>query len=234
MSYRNIRLISIISVILWLSMVSVAHAAPPLQGPDEGPPTGDTLNMADEDDTPGKKNLGTIMSGRKDMDDTDDSSDDGDDGTDDDADDEPDGMDQQHPVASVLAVVFEVSYEDVMGLHEAGNGFGNIVKAYFFAEELGMAPLAVLEQVHLSGWGSIFKEAGVHPGSVGNGGNKSNRPEHAGGPKDGPPGQMKKDTDPANLGGQDGNGKDKAQGNAGGNGNGKGHSQGNGKGRGDK
>ncbi|UCD29307.1 MAG: hypothetical protein JSV03_02165 [Planctomycetota bacterium] len=190
--------------------------------------------MADEDDTAGKKNLGTIMSGRKDMDDTDDGSDDGDDGTDDDADDGPDGMDQQHPVATVLAKVFDVTYEDVMELHLAGNGFGNIVKAYFFAEELEMDPSEVLEQAHLSGWGSIFKEAGVHPGSVGNGGKNSNRPEHAGGPKDGPPGQLKKGTDPTTLGGQDGVGKDKAQGNAGGHSYGKGHGKGNGKGQGKK
>jgi hypothetical protein len=222
----------------------------------------------DEEEASGGNNLGTIMSGKGGTNDTDDStgvgtddgSDDGtddgtgdgtddstgdgtddgtNDGTDGDTDDGTDDSAKQHPVASAIADFFDVPYDEVASLHEDGNGFGNIVKAYFFADKLEppMTPQELLEAAHGSGWGNVLKEGGIHPGSVGNGGGNRPEKEKVGGPPggDGPPGQSKKNNDnpdsgaigPANMAGPgggngngNGNGNGKDNGNGGGNGNG--------------
>ena len=173
--------------------------------------------------------------------DTGDGADDGtDDGTDGDTGDgADDGTDDStnHPVANAIADFFDVPPEEVASLHEEGNGFGNIVKAYFFADKLDppMKPQELLEAAHESGWGNVLKEGGIHPGSVGNGGGNRPEKEKTGGPPggDGPPGQTKKnnnnDSDsgtsigPANMagpGGGNGNGNGNGQGNGNGNGGG--------------
>jgi hypothetical protein len=164
-----------------------------------------------EDETEGGNNLGTIMSGKGDPvdDEVDETPDDGvpddetddtgdtpdDDDVDDEADDDGDEMDEddtdadtdegetgkEHPVASAIAEYFGVTYQEVKDLHDSGYGFGNIAKAYFFAEELGLTPDELLLQAHGSGWGNVLKENGIHPGSIGNG--NGNRPDEVGPPE---------------------------------------------------
>ncbi len=256
MSHRKVTLISILALILLLGTSGIVRADPPV--PDENPPDGASLN-----ETLSFNNLGTIMSSRNGGDevgDTDDGIDEqepDDDG--DDPDEDKDGVDgdaKQHPVASALAEFFftkmadEVAYKDVsdlykeiMDLHEAGNGFGNITKAFFFADKFDppLTPQELLQKAHGTGWGNVLKEGDIHPGSVGNGGANSNRPEHAGQPdkdnpaKDGPPGQVKKDsetggasTGASNLVGPGGNNGNNGRnnGNPDNNGNGNGNSKG--------
>jgi hypothetical protein len=262
MLYKKISVTLILSMMLAVGAISLAQAAPPGQeGTTGGSTFGETLDLDGDDDSepPGKNNLGTIMSGRKDGDTIGDEPDDGtseddasgDDGTGDPPDDGTGGDDtgdgtepgvKEHPVASAIAEYFGVEYGKIMSLHEAGNGFGNIAKAYFFANrlELSLTPEGLLQQAHESGWGNVLKEQGIHPGTVGNGGSK--RPAQAGpsdnvGPgNDGPPGQLKKESNlvnPANgdaelvgPGGNNGNGNGRDN-----NGNGKGNN-GNGGGNG--
>lgn len=237
------RIIFTVLINFLFSVVSIAQAAPPPQGGDlSGDSTlGETLDLDDVDDTiEGKHNLGTIMSGRKDVP--------GDTptptptpqgvpapGS------SPDDPVGDHPVASALANYFDVSYDDIMDLHLAGNGFGTITKAYFFADKLDMDPDDLLDLARGSGWGNVLKDKGIHPGSVGNGG--GNRPDHAGPPdqngsgNSGPPGQIKKNADPSDMVGQsggngNGNKGGNGQGNGGGNGNKGGNGGGNGNGHG--
>jgi hypothetical protein len=139
MFQKKVRVVFSLSVILLLGVVSIARAAPPWQDSlQKSSVLGETLNLGDLNDTEdgaeaevrdGGYNLGTIMSGRNDMtgdDPGDDDSPDGDSPSDGDPDDGTDGTVRQHPVASALAEYFDVEYEEVMSLHEAGNGFGTI------------------------------------------------------------------------------------------------------------
>ncbi|MCB0172460.1 MAG: hypothetical protein KDJ97_18085 [Anaerolineae bacterium] len=139
--------------------------------------------------------------------DEDDETTDDDDATDEDDDDtsndDPAGDDEemmnekQHPVAAAIAEYFDVPYDEIEGLHEDGYGFGNIAKAYFFAEKLNamnidmedatlVTPADLLSEAHGSGWGNVLKDNDIHPGAVGNGhGKKADRfgqPEYAGKP----------------------------------------------------
>jgi hypothetical protein len=247
MFYKRISIIVTIVIIFLLSAISVAQAAPPLQEGDssDGSTLGETLDLDGVDDTDGKHNLGTIMSEKDSTDEADEDVPEGDTPEDDTSEgdtsegdtsegdtsegdtsegDTADDSLKEHPVASALAEYFDVTYDEIMDLHEAGNGFGTITKAYFFAEKLDMEPGELLEAAHGSGWGNVLKEGGIHPGSVGNGG--SNRPENAGPPdKDGPPGQNKKNTDVSEFAGQGGG---NGNGNKGGNGHGNGNKDGNG------
>ena len=74
-----------------------------------------------------------------------------------------------HPVALALAVFFDVFYDEVMGWHEDGLGFGNIAKAYFLADELedeGVTVEDVLgDKLSGVGWGQIMKALGLSPSS---------------------------------------------------------------------
>ncbi|HXV98868.1 MAG TPA: hypothetical protein VEC93_10635, partial [Anaerolineae bacterium] len=157
-------------LILLLSLVPVAQAAPPLQGGSaDGSSLGDNLNLdeegnpIDEVDSSGGNNLGTVMSGR------------GDEPTPEPTDQpaaeptaEPDEVTQQHPVAAALDEYFEApTYDEIMGLHEAGYGFGNIARAYFFADQLGLTAEDLLIEAHESGWGNVLRQNGIHPGAVG-------------------------------------------------------------------
>ncbi|HEX9925934.1 MAG TPA: hypothetical protein VGD99_24975, partial [Anaerolineae bacterium] len=179
----------------------------------------DDTGMTDdgEDDTEGDDE----ETGGDDDDANDEDGDDDDDGdTNDDDDDtgddtgESDGVEtdggeaKEHPVARAIADYFDVPYEDVFGLHEAGNGFGTITKAYYFTNLLsdvelppGMtppdSPEALLEVAHGSGWGNILKDYGIHPGSIGNGhGHRPDSEATAAGANGStnhiPPGQAKK------------------------------------------
>jgi hypothetical protein len=251
MFHKKTGLILSLGIILVLGFVSIVQAAPPQQeGSQLGSVLGETLDLdnedgsadvVDEEETDGHNNLGTIMSGPKETDEADadvsDSDGDGIPDADEGAEDTPDST-KQHPVASAIADYFGVDYEEIMSLHEAGNGFGNITKAYFFADKLDspLIPEDLLQAAHESGWGNVLKDNGIHPGSVGNG--SAGWSEHAGHPEnvgpghDGPPGQVKKGdnltgsaTDGSNLlgqGGNNGNGKGNNGNGSGNNGNGNG------------
>jgi hypothetical protein len=253
MLVKKVGFIVVLFIVFSLSMAAAAQAAPPVPGDEEVAPEGASLG-----ETLSFNNLGTIMSGKNSttgdsLDETDDDVDEGTNGdpdddtgdtddTDGEADNDQDAT-KQHPVARALAEYFfdkmpvDMVYEDVnalydeiMTLHEAGNGFGNITKAYFFADKLDMKPAELLDTAHGMGWGNVLKNGDIHPGSVGNGDTNSNRPDHAGRPeKDGPPGQMKKDdtldgesTSPSDLVGQGGDHSNNSRnyGNQGNNGNG--------------
>ncbi len=255
--HQKVHLLFTLSLVFLLSMVSVVQAAPPLpDGSSMGDSLSLDENGAPIDDG-GGNNLGTVMSDREDevVDDGapadgttgDDSPDDGTvaDGTDDGTADDGttgDGTDdgtatdgttgeviKQHPVATALADYFEVEYDEIMSLHESGYGFGNIAKAYFFGDQLGLDPQVLLTDAKGSGWGNVLKENGVHPGSVGKGHDKKSdvteqtdeagQPQHGGGKPDfaGPSGQ----------GGGNGGGNGNGHGNGNGGGNGNGHGGGN-------
>jgi hypothetical protein len=249
-----------LSLILLLALVSVAQAAPPLPG---GSSLGDSLNLdengnpVDEVGVTGGNNLGTVMSDRA-GDTIDDGTGDGttDDGTanDDSGDDAADDgttedettgeIVKQHPVATALADYFEVDYDEIMRLHEEGNGFGNIAKAYFFADQLGLSPQDLLIEAHTAGWGNVLKQNGIHPGAVGKGvGKKSEVSEPENSPLEpqnsgassltGPGGQGGNGHGNGNGGGN-GHGHGNGNGGSNGNGGGKGHGGGNGNGHGNK
>ncbi|MBE7549799.1 MAG: hypothetical protein HS126_01805 [Anaerolineales bacterium] len=252
---HKIHFILTLSLILLLALVAAAHAAPP--SPD-GSSLGDSLNLdengnpVDEVDDTGGNNLGTVMSdktgdtiddGTTDEETTDDGTagdDTGDDTTDDGTtDDGTTGeVAKQHPVGSALADYFDVDYEEIMTLHDAGTGFGNIAKAYFFADQLGLTPQDLLLEAHTSGWGNVLKQNGIHPGAVGNGGGKKSEvtgPENSTlEPQNNGASGL---TGPGGQGGNghgNGGGNGHGNGNGGGNGGGKGHGGGNGNGHGNK
>ena len=204
MLYKKTSFIPILVLVMFLGVSAVAQADPPTPGGDspEGSSLNETLNF---------NNLGTVMSGKNDHEGVDDIEDGVNDEYPGDEVDDPEENDdsvnddlKQHPVASALAEFFDVSYDEVMALHEAGNGFGAITKAFFFADKFDppLTPQELLEKAHGTGWGNILNQGNIQPGSVGNGGVNSNRPEHAGRPdqdnpeKDGPPGQVKKENEP--------------------------------------
>lgn len=153
MPAKKLTILLLVVLVMLLLAVSLAQASPNTQqvGTETPQATDDSLG---ETITPTVKyNLGAVMSGKV----TPVAS--------------PDPLEPvaQHPVASALANFFGVTYDEVFGLHEAGNGFGNIAKAYFFAEVIGVTPADLLDQAHGAGWGNVLKENGLHPGSVGQG-----------------------------------------------------------------
>ncbi|MCG3206984.1 MAG: hypothetical protein FOGNACKC_00584 [Anaerolineae bacterium] len=163
MTIKKLSMLLVVGVTLMFSLAPLAQASPGLQqGDDTLEQPGGTDNSLGDTVTPTVKyNLGTVMAGKTaplgegtttPVDDTD-----------------PGETIARHPVAAALANFFGVTYDEVFGLHEAGNGFGNIAKAYFFAEVIGTTPADLLEQVHGAGWGNVLKENGIHPGAVGQG-----------------------------------------------------------------
>lgn len=128
-----------------------------------------------------------------------------------------------HPVAMQVAERFEVSYDEVMAMHCAGNGFGNIIRAYLLAEAGadGAAAQDFLDRAQGGeGWGQIMRESGVHPSQLAPG--QVMRGNNGQGGGNGNSG-----ANPGNGRGNGGNGN----GNGGGNGNGRGNG-GNGNGNG--
>ena len=74
------------------------------------------------------------------------------------------------PVAAAIASYFNISYTEVISLHEAGYGFGVIARVYLTA----LRSNGVLTPTHLldlfnsgMGWGQIKKEYDLHPGGNG-------------------------------------------------------------------
>ncbi len=125
------------------------------------------------------------------------------------------------PVAQRIADAFNVSYDDVMRMHCAGNGFGEITRAFVLQTKTNVSAWTYL-QMHMNGegWGQIIKDADVKPSDLAPGQVISKGAKCEDG--NGPPGQCKKlgDNGP-------GNGNGKGHGNGNGNGNGHGHGNGN-------
>ncbi|MCB0167007.1 MAG: hypothetical protein KDI79_22460 [Anaerolineae bacterium] len=174
---------------------------------DEGPidestddPVDDTDDVDDTTDEPTEDEEADVPDvDDKATEDDDDATEDDDDASDNDpaGDNEEMTNVKQHPVASAIAEYFDVPYDEIMSLHEDGYGFGNIAKAYFFAEKLNqmnmnmedaipVTPDDLLNEAHGSGWGNVLKDNNIHPGAVGNGAGKHadrfGQPEHAGKP----------------------------------------------------
>lgn len=182
---NKLKITLIFGIIFLLNVVSVTQAAPPLQGPS-GTSQGHTLDL-----DPEGNNLGAVMKSSN-------------------AEDNAGENDKQNHVATALADYFgEMSYEEIMALHQSGIGFGNIARALYFTREfdLGMGAADLVVEAGQSGWGKTLRDNGIHPGSLGKG--KGNQPKHAG----------------ANANNGQGNGNDKGN-NGQGNGNNT-HGQGN-------
>ncbi len=111
------------------------------------------------------------------------------------------------PVAERIADAFSVSYETVMQMHCAGNGFGEITRAFVLQAKTGVPAWTYL-QCHQNGegWGEIIKDAGVAPSDLAPGQVISQGAKCEDG--SGPPGQCKKlnDDGPGNGKCEDGNG----------------------------
>ncbi len=109
------------------------------------------------------------------------------------------------PVALVISVFFNISYTEVISLHESGVGFGVIARAALVSRILSdtTSPTFTLETVLTMfqsgmGWGQFKKEFDVHPGGLGlgsimgngNGGNSGNKPGSCPGKSCDAPGQQ--------------------------------------------
>ena len=119
-----------------------------------------------------------------------------------------------HPVATALAVEFELDYATVIGWHCAGYGFGDIARALLLAEsQEGVAADDLLARFSAGeGWGLIVREMGVHPSQLAPGRVLSARPEHAGPPEWAGGGRPE---NPGNSGGNPGGGRPENPGNSG-------------------
>jgi uncharacterized membrane protein YgcG len=142
------------------------------------------------------------------------------------------GCDREgHPVATAIAEVYDVAYEDVIALHCAGNGFGNIVRAYALAEAAGDGTTAqdfIDRHNGGEGWGQIMQDSEVHPSDLAPG-------RILRGPRGGaaePTAEVSGDAATTDASGGPGNGNGGGHGNGNGNGNGGGNGNGNGNGRG--
>jgi hypothetical protein len=74
------------------------------------------------------------------------------------------------PVAAAIAAYFNISYTEVISLHEAGYGFGVIARVYLTAlrSNGALTPTQLLGLFQSGmGWGQIMKQYGVHPGGNG-------------------------------------------------------------------
>jgi len=71
----------------------------------------------------------------------------------------------QNPVVVMLAVVTGLSQNEISDLQQQGYGLGNISKAYYYKKNGGEGDIkSILDQAKTSGWGQLFKKAGIHPG----------------------------------------------------------------------
>ncbi|MAU10339.1 MAG: hypothetical protein CL607_10995 [Anaerolineaceae bacterium] len=96
---------------------------------------------------------------------------------------------ETHPVANRIANAYDVDVAEVIAMHCAGNGFGNIARAFLLAEaaaedanmddsesvdgedtELIITPEDAWAYLDLHGagmgWGQIVQESGVHPSEL--------------------------------------------------------------------
>lgn len=125
------------------------------------------------------------------------------------------------PVAQRIAAAFNVSYDDVIQMHCAGNGFGEITRAFLLQTKTNVSAWTYLQRHHDGeGWGQIIKDAGVQPSDLAPGQVISKGPKCEDG--NGPPGQCKK-LDDHGPGQDNGHGHDNGNGNGQGNGNGHGN-----------
>ncbi len=122
-----------------------------------------------------------------------------------------------HPVAMRLAEAFGVPYEEIIGWHCAGFGFGEITRAYLLADATGLTPDTYFAQRNAGiGWGQIIREAGVHPSDLAPGQVIRRNNGHGNGNGNGNCGR----------GNGNGNGNPNCGGRGNGNGNGNGHGHG--------
>ncbi|MEA3231392.1 MAG: thrombospondin type 3 repeat-containing protein [Thermodesulfobacteriota bacterium] len=79
--------------------------------------------------------------------------------------DDNDCMRQGHPVATVYATEFVVSYDKIMRVHCSGNGFGGIGRALLISDlEDVDAPWEAIIAMHKDmGWGAILKQLDTSP-----------------------------------------------------------------------
>lgn len=93
------------------------------------------------------------------------------------------------PVAAAIALYFTVAYTQVLALHDAGLGYGEIVRVFMTARALSgtltFEQVLVLWESGL-GWGQIKQQYGVYPGGNGLGAIMSGRAEPVSGPMPGP------------------------------------------------
>lgn len=90
-----------------------------------------------------------------------------------------------HPVANAIANEFEVTVEEVIALHCAGEGFGNIARAYMLARALDGDVNAILAQRGGKSWRDLLAEANLRPQDLAPGYAMSNRPTREGDEKRG-------------------------------------------------
>lgn len=65
-------------------------------------------------------------------------------------------------IAEAIAKYFDVPVDEVMAWHDAGNGWGGIVKAYALAEASGLTVDEIFDmRMQEQGWGVIVKELAV-------------------------------------------------------------------------
>jgi hypothetical protein len=140
-----------------------------------------------------------------------------------------------HPVATNLAASFSVSYDEIIGWHCAGFGFGEIARAYLLADASGLTPQSYFDQKNAGmGWGQIVREAGVHPSDLAPGQviRHGGRPE-ASADVNQTQGDGNRNNGNGGGNGNNGNNSNNGNGNGGGNGNnGNGNGGGNGGGNG--
>jgi hypothetical protein len=113
---------------------------------------------------------------------------------------------ENHPAANRLAEAFDVEVSEIIDLHCAGTGFGEIARIYRAAElsDTLVADIIAMRAEGM-GWGRIARELGFHPSDLA-------------------PGRI--------VGNGNGRGNGNANGNANGNGNGRGNGNANGNGNG--
>ena len=81
-----------------------------------------------------------------------------------------------HPIIMFLAGLTEMEPEEILAIHEEGYGMGEIAKAYYLlslvAEEGsefvlpdGSTMESILALSLETGWGNVYKDLGIHPGS---------------------------------------------------------------------
>lgn len=88
-------------------------------------------------------------------------------------DDEGNILKPKHPVALWIAKRYDLDYDDLMEMHEAGIGWGKLVKAYQIADQITQAnPNSEVSGDELldmrlegKGWGNITRELGTYPGT---------------------------------------------------------------------
>ncbi len=86
----------------------------------------------------------------------------------DDADTDADAERNPERAINALAAEFGVSPDEIRARHDAGQGFGELYRAYDLARATGQTVDAVLAQRAAGqGWGELYRAAGLKPGGRG-------------------------------------------------------------------